>query len=56
MESFSLLLHHKTWYTFYVSYADHSGGGGGPLEKMVGPLVNVMTKYGSKVLTFYTGM
>uniref|UniRef100_M4E4Q1 Uncharacterized protein n=1 Tax=Brassica campestris TaxID=3711 RepID=M4E4Q1_BRACM len=29
-------------------YADHSGGGGGPLEKMVGPLVNVMTKYGSK--------
>ncbi|KAG2317344.1 hypothetical protein Bca52824_020466 [Brassica carinata] len=37
-------------------YADHFGGGGGPLEKTVGPLVNVITKYGSKVLTFYTGM
>ncbi|CAN6872052.1 hypothetical protein Bca4012_076693 [Brassica carinata] len=37
-------------------YADHFGGGGGPLEKTVGPAVNVMTKYGSKVLTFYTGM
>ncbi|CAF2153335.1 unnamed protein product [Brassica napus] len=37
-------------------YADHFGGGGGPLEKTVGPLVNVMTKYGSKVLTFYSGM
>ncbi|KAJ0264776.1 Uncharacterized protein HA466_0030690 [Hirschfeldia incana] len=37
-------------------YADHFGGGGGPLEKTVGPVVNVMTKYGSKVLTFYTGM
>ncbi|KAG5415599.1 hypothetical protein IGI04_003166 [Brassica rapa subsp. trilocularis] len=32
----------------FLIYADHSGGGGGPLEKMVGPLVNVMTKYGSK--------
>ncbi|CAH8361437.1 unnamed protein product [Eruca vesicaria subsp. sativa] len=37
-------------------YADPFGGGGGPLEKTVGPVVNVMTKYGSKVLTFYTGM
>ncbi|CAG7889438.1 unnamed protein product [Brassica rapa] len=32
-------------------YADHFGGGGGPLEKTVGPLVNVMTKYGSKLAT-----
>ncbi|CAF2076647.1 BnaC01g31120D [Brassica napus] len=32
-------------------YADHFGGDGGPLEKMVGPLVNVMTKYGSKLAT-----
>lgn len=50
----------KAWPLCYVpddlSYADHFGGGGGPLEKTVGPAVNVMTKYGSKVLTFYTGM
>ncbi|CAN8258397.1 unnamed protein product [Cochlearia groenlandica] len=37
-------------------YADHFGGGGGPLEKTVGPAVNLLTKYGSKALTFYTGM
>ncbi|XP_010488362.1 PREDICTED: uncharacterized protein LOC104766223 [Camelina sativa] len=36
-------------------YADHFGDGG-PLEKTVGPAVNAMTKYGSKALTFYTGM
>ncbi|KAL1192723.1 hypothetical protein V5N11_002491 [Cardamine amara subsp. amara] len=36
-------------------YADHFGDGG-PLEKSLGPAVNTMTKYGSKVLTFYTGM
>ncbi|ESQ47524.1 hypothetical protein EUTSA_v10022128mg [Eutrema salsugineum] len=38
-----------------ICYADHFGDGG-PLEKKIGPAVNVMTKYGSKVLTFYTGM
>ncbi|XP_010532626.1 PREDICTED: uncharacterized protein LOC104808611 [Tarenaya hassleriana] len=37
------------------AYAEHYGDGG-PLEKTVGPIVNVVTKLGSKVLTFFTGM
>lgn len=38
-----------------VSYADHYGDGG-PIEKTIGPAVNLLTKFGSKILTFYTGM
>ncbi|VYS58333.1 unnamed protein product [Arabidopsis thaliana] len=48
-------------FVFFITaiqdYADHYGGGaGGPLEKTMGPAVNMLSKYGSKALTFYFGM
>uniref|UniRef100_A0A1J3FXE1 Uncharacterized protein n=1 Tax=Noccaea caerulescens TaxID=107243 RepID=A0A1J3FXE1_NOCCA len=46
-------------FVFFISavqdYADHYGDGG-PIEKTIGPAVNLLTKFGSKILTFYTGM
>jgi hypothetical protein len=46
-------------FVFFISavqdYADHYGDGG-PIEKTIGPAVNLLTRFGSKILTFYTGM